>query len=94
MEDLTWLSKLGPGGLLALGIGLLLLLLAYGLRLLMAGRLVPESTLRRERQISDQWRQAYLETVAAMDRQTEALRQLVAVVELRPGTGGRHRAVG
>lgn len=59
------------------------------------GWLVPLRVLRREQQISDQWRQAAQASAAATDRQTEILRQLVAAVESAAGTGsGRHRGVG
>lgn len=84
MGDLTWLSGLDSGKLLALAIGFILL-----------GLLVPRWVLTRERQISDQWRKAYETEAENNERQTEILRQLVAAVEGRPLAGtGRHRRDG
>lgn len=100
MGDLTWLTQLGPSGLLALAIGMILL-----------GLLVPRSVLTRERQISAERERLYLAEVERGDRaveiakqqmdlareQSDLIRQLLATLGHSPPAGtamGRHYRAG
>jgi hypothetical protein len=84
MGDFSWLSNLGPDKLLALAIGLMFL-----------GGLVPRWVLKREREISEQWRLVAETTAANTAEQMKILHQLVVAVEKLAdqldGTVGRHR---
>jgi hypothetical protein len=93
--DLTWLTQLGPSGLLALGVGLMFL-----------GALVPRGVMRaavqREQQVSDLWKGLYFGEVDRADRATEIVQQqtaainrlTVAVEGSSPAATGRHHSAG
>lgn len=66
--------------------------MALGVGLVLLGWLVPRPVLRREQQISDQWRQAHDKQAELGDRQTELLQQVLAALEDRSADTGRHRA--
>lgn len=100
MGDLTWLTTLGPSGLLALTVGMVLL-----------GWLVPRWVLARERQISAAWERLYREEATRADaaveiakqqmalarEQADLTRQLVAAVGYGPPVAtvmGRHHRAG
>ena len=78
-----WLQTLGQGGALAAAIGLIVWLFRY--------------IVRREREISGQWRETAAQwkaiaeaSMAAQERQDEALRRILASIESSNGTGRHH----
>lgn len=89
MGPMTWQQT----WLLALATGITGSLM-YCIRAILTGRLVPRSVLDREREISNQWRNAHETETAALLRLTEAVQQLAgtqsqlvsAVERLQVGT--------
>lgn len=99
MGDVTWLTELGPSGLAALAVGLVLLVLVGALKravsYLMLGKLVPREALDREQENTEKWRQAYLVEAETNGRWPEIVRQLTQELPPPSATGpGRHRRVG
>lgn len=70
MGDLTWLANIGPSGLLAIGIFLMFL-----------GALVPRWVIKREQEISDQWRHIAEVSQATTAEQTELLKRIIFALE-------------
>lgn len=89
MENVTWLQTLG----LAIGTGLISLV-GWMLRQVLKGELVPRATLQREREISNQWREA-AETYAEndkrrseiMSRNNEMMARVLSILAQAPWLG-------